>query len=668
MADESEPLSLTLRLRRFLIGAPRSIKDPRIFHRISLVAFLAWVGLGADGISSSAYGPEEAFRALGEHHYLALALFAATAFTIFVISYAYSRIIEHFPSGGGGYVVASRLLGPRYGVVSGSALLVDYIFTISVSIASAADQVFSFLPSSIIQYKLVIVTLSIGMLMVLNLRGVRESVTTLVPIFLIFIFTHAALIFGGIAFHAFEAPRVVSEVQNGFRTGFTTLGIGGLFAIFARAYTRGAGTYTGIEAVSNGIQIMREPKVHTAQRTMLYMAVSLAVTAGGILICYLLYHVVPEEGKTMNASLLERFAGSWELGGIPAGKIFVIIALASEAAILFVAAQAGFIDGPRVMSNMAIDSWLPHRFSSLSNRLTMQNGVALISGAAILTLFLTNGNTSALVLMYSINVFLTFSLSNMGMVRYWIQNRRRYSDWSRHIVIHIIGLCLCLTILTVNVYEKFSEGGWVTLLITSVVVGLCFVIKRHYSTVKKNLQRLNETLSNIPSVEAGNTAALDPKASTAVLLVAEYGGLGIHTFLTIQRLFPNYFKNFIFVSVSVIDAGTLKGADEVEKARAQTEEFLKKYVAFARQFGFAADYRMGVGIDVLEEAEKLSVEIAKGFPRAIFFAGKLVFEKDRWYNRVLHNETPMEFQRRVQFAGLNCMVLPIRVFDIAKAA
>ena len=134
------------RLKRLLFGAPRDVEDPHVFHKISLIAFLAWVGLGADGLSSSAYGPDEAFRALGEHTYLAVFLALATALTVFIISYAYSRIIEHFPSGGGGYVVATKLLGPSFGVVSGCALLVDYVLTISVSIASAADQIFSFLP------------------------------------------------------------------------------------------------------------------------------------------------------------------------------------------------------------------------------------------------------------------------------------------------------------------------------------------------------------------------------------------------------------------------------------------------------------------------------------------------------------------------------------------
>src|SRR6185436_19960429 len=174
-------------LRRVLLGDPRNVQEPSTYHAISLVALLAWVGLGADGLSSSAYGPDEAFRALGEHTYLAVPFALAIAFTVFIISYAYSRIIEHFPYGGGGYVVASRLLGPRFGVVSGSALLIDYILTISVSIAGGADQVFSVLPPEWANFKLMAEAVVIGFMVLLNLRGVKESVAVLTPIFILFI-------------------------------------------------------------------------------------------------------------------------------------------------------------------------------------------------------------------------------------------------------------------------------------------------------------------------------------------------------------------------------------------------------------------------------------------------------------------------------------------------
>jgi amino acid transporter len=666
-SDLDSPQTLGERVKRALLGAPRNLKDPGVFHKISLIAFLAWVGLGADGLSSSAYGPDEAFRAVGQYTYIALALAAATAFTVFIISYAYSRIIEHFPFGGGGYVVATKLLGEKYGVVSGSALLVDYVLTISVSIASGADQIFSVLPIEYRQYKLIAVTLVIIILTMLNLRGVKESVTALMPIFVLFLICHVILIVGAIVLHSFEAGTVVTEVQHGYTSGLATLGFAGMFAIFIRAYSMGAGTYTGIEAVSNGIQIMREPKVETGKRTMLYMAISLALTAGGILICYLLYHVAPEHGKTMNAVLLDRFAGGWVVGGLPVGYWFVIVTLGSEAALLFVAAQAGFIDGPRVMSNMALDSWLPHRFSSLSDRLTMQNGVLLIAVAAIITLYITGGDTSTLVLMYSINVFLTFSLSETGMVRYWFNNRVKYPDWGKHIVIHIIGLVLCLSILVVSLYEKFDKGGWVTLVITAILIGLCIVIRKHYRSVTSHLTRLDEILTEIPAVEHPDPKPLDPKAPTAVLLVNGYGGLGIHAFLTIQRIFPNHYKNFIFMSVNVVDAGSLKGMEDLDASLELTKAGLQKFVMLANQLGFAADYRIGAGTEVLIEVERLSREIAKEYPRSIFFAGKLVFQQERWYYRFLHNETAYLVQKHLQFAGLNSMVLPVRVFEKSAA-
>ena len=652
--------STTTRLRRALIGRPRDFFDPRTYRYISLVALLAWVGLGADGLSSSAYGPEETFRALGHHHYLAVALAAATAVTILVISVAYSQIIKRFPFGGGGYVVATKLLGPRWGVVSGSALLVDYVLTISVSIASGADQVFSVLPPAWGQFKLAVEALAIMVLVVLNLRGVKESVTILAPIFGTFIVTHALLIGLGTATHAVEMPRVVHEVRTGFASGYAALGFSGLFALFLRAYSMGAGTYTGIEAVSNGLQIMREPKVETGRRTMTYMSVSLAVTASGILLLYMLFQVAPEGEKTLNAVLLERFAGGFHALGLPLGQWYVWLTLGAEAALLLVAAQAGFIDGPRVMANMALDSWVPHRFSQLSDRLVTQNGVLLMGGASLVTLFYTRGNIVALVTMYSINVFVTFSLSQASMLRYWLQ-RRAERGFKRGLAIHGVAFVLCLAILVGNLYEKGQEGGWVTILVTSLLIGLCLLIRSHYRTVQSNLRRLNEVMSSLPASQSAAPRRLEPAAPTAVLLVGGYGGLGIHALLSVQRTFPGHFKNVIFASVGVIDSAAMKGVEEVEHVRAETEEALRRYVSLARRLGLAADSRHAVGTEAVTEAENLCRRIAAEFPRAVFFAGKLVFEHERWYQRLLHNETAYALQRRLQFAGLNAMVLPVRV-------
>ena len=654
------------KIRRAVLGKPRNVQDPQTYHHISLVALLAWVGLGADGLSSSAYGPDEAFRALGPHAYLAVALAGATAITVLVISLAYSQIIRRFPFGGGGYVVASELLGPRWGVVSGAALLVDYVLTISVSIASGADQVFSVLPHGWHPWKLAATAIVIVLLVVLNLRGVKESVTVLAPVFGLFLLTHAILIAGGLATHAGQVPRVAAEVSHGFRQGLGTLGAVGLFAVFLRAYSMGAGTYTGIEAVSNGLQIMREPKVRTATRTMVYMAISLALTAGGILVLYLLFHVQPQPGKTMNAVLFERFAGGFTVGGARVGYGFVAFALAMEAALLFVAAQAGFIDGPRVMSNMALDSWLPHRFAQLSDRLTIQDGVLLMGGAALATLVYTRGDITRLVTMYSINVFVTFSLSQLGMVRYWL--RQRDGKRGRGLLVHGVALALCAGILAGVLYEKFEIGGWVTVAVTGAVVALCLAVRRHYDRVREGFRRLDEVMSGLPATHEGEPKPLERKAPTAVLMVGGYGGLGIHALLSVQRLFPGHFRNFVFVSVGVIDAAAMKGVDEVDRVRERTEASLRTYVELARRLGLAAVYRMDVGTEAVAGAERLAAAVAREFPRSIVFMGKLIFAREGWFYRVLHNNTADQLQRRLQFAGINAMLLPVRALDLPRAA
>src|SRR5712691_2462944 len=331
------PLSGWQKFKRVLLGRPRDLEDPRLFHTLSLAAFLAWVGLGSDGLSSSCYGPEEAFLALGSHTFLDLVLALLMALTVFVISASYSQIIELFPTGGGGYLVATKLLGRYPGLVAGSALLVDYVLTITISIASGADAVFSFLPLAYQPYKLWVAALAIGLLIVLNLRGVKESVTVLVPIFLIFLLTHIVVIAYGIVIHLDTAPAVIANSFHESQMSLRELGVMGMALILLRAYSLGGGTYTRIEAVSNGLPILREPRVETGKRTMIYMAVSLAFTAGGLILCYLLIGVQPMEGKTLNAALFDQAAAGW-----PFGKIFVMATLLSEAMILLVAAQTGF--------------------------------------------------------------------------------------------------------------------------------------------------------------------------------------------------------------------------------------------------------------------------------------------------------------------------------------
>jgi len=650
-----------------LIGAPRDLADPRVFHHVSLVVFLAWVGLGADGLSSSAYGPEEAYKALGPHAHLSILLIGMTTLTIAVISFAYSNVIQHFPGGGGGYLVATKLLGNHFGIVSGCALLVDYVLTITVSVASGCDQIWSFLPPASHPYKFFVEFGVIGVLVILNLRGVKESVNILAPIFVVFIATHGFMIFYVLATHLGGLPSVIHGATVDFRASVSAMGFVPVLLILLRAYSLGCGTYTGIEAVSNGITMFREPRVQTGKRTMALMAVSLAFTAGGIMLGYLLTRSEPVPGRTMNAVLLTNLFSSWTVGGLAVGAGFVILCLIAEASLLFVAAQAGFLDGPRVLSNMAQDSWMPHRFAQLSSRLVTKNGVMLMGLAACAALLYTRGDITTLVVMYSINVFLTFSLTELGMVRWCVGKGRGEPNWKRYLVLHSVGLVMCVSILGVVIYEKLLEGGWVTLVITGGVILVCHWVRAHYMHVKRNLQRLDDVLVGAPPPPgaecAAGTEALDRLAPTAVLCVSGFSGFGLHQVLSIHRSFPNYFKNFIFVSVSVVDSGAFKGAHEIEHLKTSTEGNLRQYVAWARAHGLRADYRTATGTEAVSTAEEICRALAEEYPRAIFFMGKLIFQEERWYHRLFHNETASAIQRRLQFSGIQAMVLPIRVLE-----
>lgn len=651
-------------LKNILVGKPRDPTDPRIFQHVTLVAFLAWVGLGADGLSSSAYGPEEAFKALGSHAFLAVILALMIAATVLIISACYSKVIELFPGGGGGYLVATKLLGPRFGVVSGCALIVDYVLTISTSVASGVDQIFSFLPEQLHGHRFLAKAAILGVLILLNLRGIKESVTILVPIFVVFIVTHFAMITIALVQHLGGLSGVVSGAFRDAHNTGVSLGYLPMLFIILRAYSLGGGAYTGIEAVSNGIPIIREPRVHNAKRTMLYMALSLAFTAGGIMLGYLLTGARPHPTKVMNAVLAEKVFDHWTIAGFDLGQTLVVITLVSAGCLLFVAAQTGFLDGPRILANMATDSWVPRRFAQLSDRLVTNNGIWLMGLAAFATLVYTHGSVSRLVVMYAINVFLTFSLTLLGMTIHWWQERKHNPHWFRRFLLQVCGFTLCASILVVTVYEKFQEGGWVTVVVTGSLVTLAFLVRRHYARVREQLRRLDDALLNIPLRPHSETRSPIPRDEpVAVMLVSGFSGLGVHTVLSVQNLFPHQYKNYLFVSVGVIDSSHFKGADEIEALKTQTIEDLEKYVSFARRLGFRADYRYAIGREAVEQVVTICEEIRKESPRSIFYLGQLVFENDRFYYKILHNETAFAIQRRLQFAGLQAIVLPIRVLQ-----
>jgi hypothetical protein len=314
---------------------------------------------------------------------------------------------------------------------------------------------------------------------------------------------------------------------------------------------------------------------------------------------------------------------------------------------------------------MAIDSWVPNRFMHLSERLVVQNGVLFMGLASLLILVFTRGSVQILIVMYSINVFITFTLSQLGMCIHWVKTKAPHRG--KKFAINFIGLVMSVAILAVTIAIKFKEGGWITLVITLSFAAGCVLVRRHYGRVKDMMKRLDDILGQVQQMTGKHGAAVrDEAAPTAVIFVRNFGGLGIHSFVNIHRIFPNYFKNFVFFSIGVVDWKNFKGAEEVKNLEGHVTDELKKYVRMASDFGFYAESIQSVDIDTLDVVEARCEEIQRKYNKAVFFVGKLVFEEENLFTRFLHNQTAFSIQRILQFKGIPSIVLPIRVIKTVK--
>jgi hypothetical protein len=335
--------------------------------------------------------------------------------------------------------------------------------------------------------------------------------------------------------------------------------------------------------------------------------------------------------------------------------------------LLFVGAQTGFLDGPRVISNMAQDSWFPRRFSVLSDRLVTQNGLILMAVAASFILLVTGGNVTTLIVLYSINVFITFSLSQAGMVRHWWQEKKKERHWFPKLLINGLGLILTVSILCTVLFVKFTEGGWLTILITSSLILFVVRVRNHYDRAAKLLNRLDHKM--LRQVEGAMQSweksereipQFNPEMHTACICVNEFNGVGINTFLKIREDFENY-KNFIFIQVGMVDSGNFKGEEELQNLEENVKENLNKYKDLAHAYGCYADSYYAIGTDVADEVKELSKKVVHKYHRVIFFVGNAIFARPSSLTRMLHNQTQLTLQNRLAHKGFMMVMIPIKL-------
>jgi amino acid transporter len=643
------------KFKEFFLGKPLDPLNKGIRKHIALIAFLAWIGLGADALSSACYGPEQAFLTLGIHSHLALFLALATSLTVFLIALAYNQVISLFPNGGGGYKVATTLLGPYAGVLSGAALIIDYIMTIAVSIASSTDALFSLFPLHFQTYKLPTEVGLLFFLMYINIRGVKESIKILMPIFLGFFISHVIMIVVGIALHGNQLPTIIPSTLADTRSAIHSMGWMVTLALFLRAYSLGAGTYTGIEAVSNNVHILAEPRVRTGHWVMFYMALSLSVIAGGIILLYLLWHVTPVVGQTLNAVVFTNI-----LAHLPLAHLSLLLLLLLEAGVLLVGANTGFLGGPAVLANMSIDEWVPKRFGALSSRLVTQNGILFFGFVALITLLWSKGLVSFLVILYSMNVFLTFSLSILGLIVYWWRHRHTESRWAIKLLFCGLAFIVCASILLVTLIEKFELGGWITVAITTTAVFLCMVIRKHYRKVQRLKKKLDYELTLPAPLKEITPPDLDPRQPTAAFFVKSLGD-AVHSLLWVHRMFPHHFKNFVFISQGVVDIGSFDSEMHLKRLTRNTDRILAKLIQVANQQGYAAASYSTYGTDAVKNLTEVSLQVRQNFPNIIYFASRYVYPSENWFTRLLHSDFAPIIQRRLHAFGVKMLILPLNL-------
>jgi len=267
-----------------------------------------------------------------------------------------------------------------------------------------------------------------------------------------------------------------------------------------------------------------------------------------------------------------------------------------------------------------------------------------------------------LVVLYSINVFLTFSLSKLGLCIYWWRQRGVARNWRRGLVLSAVGLTITARILLVTLVAKLTEGGWLTMVVTGGVVGLCLLTKNHYAEIRQQLARADALYTDEPILLGDATVPrLDAAQPTAVLLVGKHRGASMHTLLWVQRLFPGHFKNFIFLAVGEVDAQSYAGPEKMQKLRETIEKSLRYYTGFCHRQGLAAEYRMAFGTDPLAEFIELTQQAMDQYPNSVCFATKLIFKRNSFLTAWLHNKTPLAVQARLHLIGRQMLILPMKV-------
>jgi len=455
-------------LKQKLLGRPLATAAEK--HQ-RLGKFMGLAVFASDALSSVAYGTEEIMLVLvvagAAALPLAFPIMIGIVILVCIVAASYWQTIHAYPSGGGSYIVAKDNLGTLPGLIAGASLLIDYVLTVAVSTASGVAAITSAFPL-LFPWRVEICILTVVAVTIANLRGVRESAKIFTLPTYWFIGSLGILILAGFY-------RVVTgDVQLYPAEHIQTTEAIGLFLIL-RAFSSGCATLTGIEAVSNGIPAFRPPEPKNASITLVWMAAILAVTSLGIAYLAHAYNISPKESETL-ISMLGRAA-------IGQNVLYYNIQ-AATAMVLFLAVNTSYADFPRLSSIQARDGFMPRQMANRGDRLVFSNGVLILAGLSILLLIVFQGSTHALIPLYAVGVFLSFTLSQAGMVRHWLKEEH---PAPHHILLNGLGAATTGVVTIVIAVSKFTHGAWIVIILIPIMVLGLLRIRRHYERVARQL-------------------------------------------------------------------------------------------------------------------------------------------------------------------------------------
>ena len=451
----------------------------------------------------------------------------AVALLLAIVAFSYRQTIFAYPSGGGSYVVSRENLGENPSLVAAASLLVDYILTVAVSI-SAGVAAISSIPafSDVAKHRVLVGIFLIVLITLANLRGIKESGRLFAaPTYLYIVMISALIIYGLVRAFILKDISNIPFDQKAFDGTLESGGTLGLFLIL-KGFSSGAVALTGVEAISNGVPAFKKPESKNAAATLVWMAVILGTLFMGISI--LAHHLqpYPSHDTTVLAQLGIQVFGQ--------GAVFFVLQIAT-ALILILAANTAYADFPRVASVIAFDEYLPHQMRNRGDRLVFSNGVLILATAAIVLIVAFGGVTTALIPLYAVGVFTSFTLSQAGMVRH--HQKQREENWRRHAIMNGIGSVATLIVLVIVATTKFTSGAWVPLVLIPLIILLFKAIRRHYLRVDRALEA---------NLTAGMTR---PRRNTVIVLVGNVHGGVVQALSYAKSLNPNY-----LVAVRLVDS------------------------------------------------------------------------------------------------------------------